>query len=176
MSFHEQANDETNRLWAYREGENAFDNDQRKWVYARDNREHVLRLEEAVRDLEELPKGTPIPLADLDALLTRTDGERARLRKENDYLRGVVGNGNYACVYCGLSREDMAKCPSGFPGCARADDILCAPPCAGCIRLAEVRRETLAKARDWLQENNGALAAYAEEMYRALAPKVTEDT
>lgn len=55
------------------------------------------------------------------------ESENDRLRKENDYLRGVVANSDLPCVYCKLSREDMGKCASGFPGCARADDMLCAP-------------------------------------------------
>jgi hypothetical protein len=54
--------------------------------------------------------------------------EIERLRKENDYLRGVVANSDLPCLYCGLSKEDMIKCYHGFPGCPRADDILCAPP------------------------------------------------
>lgn len=50
------------------------------------------------------------------------DEELKRLRKENDTLRALLGNSAKPCVYCGLPAEDQAKCPSGFPGCSRADD------------------------------------------------------
>lgn len=53
--------------------------------------------------------------------------EIERLRKENDFLRGVVANSDLPCLYCRLSAEDMNKCKHGFPGCSRADDMLCAP-------------------------------------------------
>lgn len=49
-----------------------------------------------------------------------------RLLNENDILRGLVAKGQGDCVYCGLKAEDMAKCKSGFPGCARMDDIMAA--------------------------------------------------
>lgn len=46
------------------------------------------------------------------------------LEKENTFLRGLVAKLNIPCVYCGL--ENMSCCSRGFPGCAKADDILCA--------------------------------------------------
>ena len=48
----------------------------------------------------------------------------ARLREENDRLRGLLAKGQGPCVYCNLPAEDIAKCQSGFPGCARMDDII----------------------------------------------------
>jgi hypothetical protein len=50
--------------------------------------------------------------------------ELERLRKENDILRGLIADSNMECIYCGLPKAEMAKCPSGFPGCGRADDML----------------------------------------------------
>lgn len=44
------------------------------------------------------------------------------VKKENDFLRAVVGNSDKACVYCGLGAENQGQCVSGFPGCARGDD------------------------------------------------------
>lgn len=52
------------------------------------------------------------------------DEELVRLRKENDALRKIVAESSMDCIYCGLSRDDMNRCRSGFPGCARADDML----------------------------------------------------
>lgn len=49
--------------------------------------------------------------------------EIERLRAENTHLRTLVAVQATPCVYCGLT--EMAKCASGFPGCARADDLIC---------------------------------------------------
>jgi hypothetical protein len=53
--------------------------------------------------------------------------EYRRLREENDKLLGIIAFSNIDCLYCGLSRADMARCGYGFPGCGRADDMLIAP-------------------------------------------------
>ena len=51
--------------------------------------------------------------------------ERAtKAEAENNKLRGLLAKGQGDCVYCGLPAADIAKCPSGFPGCARMDDIV----------------------------------------------------
>ena len=45
---------------------------------------------------------------------------------ENNVLRGITSKfaaKHGPCHYCGV--EDIAKCPTGFPGCALADDLLC---------------------------------------------------
>ena len=47
----------------------------------------------------------------------------AELQKENSCLRTMVAKANIPCAHCGL--DDMSKCLHGFPGCAKADDILC---------------------------------------------------
>lgn len=50
---------------------------------------------------------------------------RLRLAEaENDALRRVLATSAADCVYCGLAAVDMGACRSGFPGCARADDLL----------------------------------------------------
>lgn len=54
-----------------------------------------------------------------DALL-----EIDTLRTENDKLRGMIAYGPMPCVYCGLPKADLMKCAHGFPGCARADDMV----------------------------------------------------
>lgn len=46
-----------------------------------------------------------------------------KLRAENDKMRALLAYGSDPCVYCGLSKADMAKCALGFPGCGRADDM-----------------------------------------------------
>lgn len=47
-----------------------------------------------------------------------------QLKKENTILRGLVAKLPIPCVYCG--QPNMAQCPSGFPGCAMADDMMAA--------------------------------------------------
>lgn len=46
---------------------------------------------------------------------------------ENNKLRGLLAKGQGDCEYCQLPAKDIAKCRSGFPGCARMDDIINAP-------------------------------------------------
>jgi len=46
------------------------------------------------------------------------------LQAENDKLRLLLATSNADCAYCGLPAARMAECASGFPGCARADDML----------------------------------------------------
>lgn len=50
--------------------------------------------------------------------------ERDELRAENNNLRALLAYGTDPCIYCGLQAEDLPKCSSGFPGCARADDMM----------------------------------------------------
>lgn len=46
--------------------------------------------------------------------------EIERIEKENTILRGKVA-AQGPCVYC--KKADMGQCPTGFPGCAKADDM-----------------------------------------------------
>lgn len=46
------------------------------------------------------------------------------LEADNDRLRVMLSNSNQPCFYCGLSKRWMSKCKHGFPGCARADDMV----------------------------------------------------
>jgi hypothetical protein len=53
--------------------------------------------------------------------ITRTYEE---LQQENDRLRVMLAKGKGDCMFCGLPAEDISKCASGFPGCARMDEML----------------------------------------------------
>lgn len=59
----------------------------------------------------------------LESEWAKLKAEVAKLRAENTTLRTLVAIQPTACIYCGLT--EMAKCASGFPGCARADDLMC---------------------------------------------------
>lgn len=46
------------------------------------------------------------------------------LEAENNKMRALIANSDMACMYCGLPAADLPKCPHGFPGCGRADDMI----------------------------------------------------
>ena len=50
------------------------------------------------------------------------ESELQELRSENSKLRQILAKSNVPCIYCGLT--DMGECKSGFPGCARMDDLM----------------------------------------------------
>lgn len=52
------------------------------------------------------------------------EAKAAAYNAENTRLRAVSKD---PCVYCQLPAAEMAKCASGFPGCARADDLMRCP-------------------------------------------------
>ena len=65
--------------------------------------------------------------AALEVLVNTTfpfESEIIKLRKENDKLRALLARDSGDCIYCGLPKADMIKCESGFPGCARVDDMM----------------------------------------------------
>ena len=95
--------------------------------------------------------------------------EVERVAKENDTLRGLLGNSAKPCPYCGLAAEDQAKCASGFPGCARADDQMLSKPFADVYR-AELAEAELAKVRadfTQLRYHAGCMAEGIEKGYDA---------
>ena len=49
------------------------------------------------------------------------------LQRENNLLRAKLAEGGGDCVYCGIPAAEIAKCASGFPGCARMDDLMAVP-------------------------------------------------
>ena len=73
-----------------------------------------------------------------EATIKVLTAERDAARKENDTLRGIIANADILCMYCGLSKSEQGKCASGFPGCARADDMMSAPDFGNDALLAEL--------------------------------------
>ena len=96
--------------------------------------------------------------------------EVERVAKENDTLRGLLGNSAKPCPYCGLAAEDQAKCASGFPGCARADDQMLSKHFADVYRAerAEAERDALKRHAEAMAvaisgpEHTRAVKAYRE--------------
>lgn len=58
--------------------------------------------------------------------VTRLEGLVSSLANENNVLRSLLAKGNGDCPYCGLPAAEISRCASGFPGCARMDDIMAA--------------------------------------------------
>lgn len=79
------------------------------------------------RILEGAHRGKPgeITMYFLDECM-QLEAEGIAAQIENDLLRGLLAKGGKDCIYCGLPAADIAKCKSGFPGCARMDDIMAA--------------------------------------------------
>ena len=77
---------------------------------------------------------------------------------ENDKLRGLLAQGKGDCVYCGLPAADIFRCPHGFPGCARMDDIVNAPESEKDRKwqeVVEVKDKTIAILREHLRLAKG---------------------
>lgn len=70
-------------------------------------------------------------LRDIAAFVEAAEAALAEARSENDTMRGLLANSALDCVYCGLPVADIGKCASGFPGCARADDMAADTPPEG---------------------------------------------
>lgn len=93
--------------------------------------------------------------------LERLKPEMATLRRENDVLRGMAAT-KMPCHYCGA--ETMGQCPSGFPGCALADDLL-----AGEDGVFREVAEKLKRCRVELDEREAAFERVSEELNRKKA-------
>ena len=65
--------------------------------------------------------------------------ELREVQSENTRLRAALANSNGACVYCTLPKEQWAECRSGFPGCARADDVMGCPELGAALELQEAQ-------------------------------------
>src|SRR3990167_773928 len=85
------------------------------------------RIEEARKALRCLYIAVDKSIADdigqrVEAAFVSLSAELTGLRKENDTLRGLLGNSAKDCQYCGLPAAEQGRCKQGFPGCSRADD------------------------------------------------------
>lgn len=82
------------------------------------------------------------------------------LRDENVRLRAALAVSKDPCLYCQLPADEMAKCKSGFPGCARADDTTGCPEFGSAMALAMLEEEckTLRSRIEGLREALGVIA------------------
>lgn len=77
--------------------------------------------------------------------LTMSEVKIAELERENTHLRAALATSKDPCIYCQLPAEEMAKCRSGFPGCARADDMSGCPE-FGAMHELHMTQELLREA------------------------------
>lgn len=90
---------------------------------------------------------------------------------ENTQLRAALAMSELPCVYCTLPSEEMSKCKSGFPGCARADDAVGCPHLGAGLELSTVTAE-----RDTAKEIIKELMTQYEEFAERFAlPYIPED-
>jgi len=79
------------------------------------------------RELGEERQGRPAeqPLIDvpLDRQIVLLNRRLSEAVRENTILRGLLPKLGAPCVYCG--EIELGKCTRGFPGCAKADDLMC---------------------------------------------------
>lgn len=76
-------------------------------------------------------------LRNVDLMRKRAEAAEA----ENTRLRAALAQSELACVYCTLPSDEWAKCKSGFPGCARADDALGCPELGASMALSTMKAE-----------------------------------
>jgi len=104
------------------------------------------------------------------AYVRELERERDAARKENDFMRLRLAESDKACAYCDLPKAEMGRCASGFPGCARADDLF---QCDELTRRdAQQRREGAATHLDLMAERSKNDCMKNE--YRAEAQRLRE--
>jgi hypothetical protein len=118
--------------------------------------------------------------------------ERRRLYDETTLLRAALATSKDPCLYCQLPADEMAKCRSGFPGCARMDDLTWCPEFGAMMnehdlreQLAEVEKQlseadhSAMKLHDMLcaaqKERDEARAALKKAQYQILAGHFTRE-
>jgi len=80
-------------------------------------------------------------VSDFRDLARQLERELAEAAAENNRLRAALASSKDPCVYCQLPKDEMAKCRSGFPGCARADDLMGCPELGAALEVDRQERE-----------------------------------
>lgn len=73
--------------------------------------------------------------------------ELAEATAENTRLRAALASSKDPCVYCQLPKDEMVKCRSGFPGCARADDLMGCPELGAALEAERLEGELAREKR-----------------------------
>lgn len=56
-------------------------------------------------------------------------------------LRAALAMSDRPCAYCSLPADEWAKCPHGFPGCARGDDAMGCPHLGASLEVLNLKAE-----------------------------------
>lgn len=71
------------------------------------------------------------PVPGLTVRVERAESHIADLERQlaeekriTNRFRFLLASSSANCPYCDLPADEMAKCPAGFPGCGRADDLM----------------------------------------------------
>ena len=133
------------------------------------NQPYAPRLKAAKRDAQAIvTRYMPGVLARLEA----AEREREEARKENDFMRLRLAESDKACVYCDLPKTEMGACAHGFPGCARADDLL---HCDELTRRdAKQRREVAAEELSEIANNRFGDGLFLPDRTNYTAAEVRE--
>ena len=70
---------------------------------------------------------------------------------ENTRLRAALASSKDPCAYCQLPKDEMSKCRSGFPGCARADDLMGCPELGAALEVDRLERELASVTKGLLE-------------------------
>lgn len=120
-------------------------------------------LQGAGINLDELEKRTGAVVR-LCKQLCDKEAELVAARAENERLRAALANSELPCVYCSLPAEEFSRCPSGFPGCARADDAV-GCPMLGADLAARARIKELERSEDILRQGLKNVAEHRKDMF-----------
>lgn len=124
------------------------------------------------RDLAVAMNNTYLAFPGLLARLEAAEREREEARKENDFMRLRLAESDKACVYCDLPKTEMGACAHGFPGCARADDLL---HCDELTRRdAKQRREVAAEELSEIANNRFGDGLFLPDRTNYTAAEVRE--
>lgn len=80
-------------------------------------------------------------VSDFRDLARQLERELTEATSENNRLRAALASSKDPCVYCQLPKDEMTKCRSGFPGCARADDLMGCPELGAALEVERLERE-----------------------------------
>lgn len=83
-------------------------------------------------------------IAALQATVKRLEADNAAADAEDRRFRAGVGMSANPCIYCRLPADEIAKCRSGFPGCARMDDRMGCPEFGAMLELHQANKEIAA--------------------------------
>ena len=109
--------------------------------FARQLERELASVTKGSLELEEERDELDRELQDADRRANSLMRELAEATAENTRLRAALASSKDPCAYCQLPKDEMAKCRSGFPGCARADDLMGCPELGASLEADRLKSE-----------------------------------